>query len=174
MRFAEIVPPGTSVLDVACGHGRHARFFATRGHDVIAADIDTSGVTDLSNTPRVAIDERDLETGDWPYPKAAFGAIVVANYLHRPHFDHYASSLSPGGVLLIDTFGEGNELLGRPRNPAFLLKPGELIAAFGSQLEIVAYECGSEQHPRSAVRQRLCAVRGHSPPPTPWQLGLIR
>jgi hypothetical protein len=113
----------------------------------------------------IDIRELDLEAEPWPFGPEVFGTIVVTNYLHRPHFPHYVASLAEGGVLLIDTFGAGNEKLGRPRNPDFLLAPGELLAAFGDKLEIVAYEHGSEDRPRPAVRQRLCAIKAAGPYP---------
>ena len=164
-RFGGLVPARSGVLDVACGHGRHARHFAALGHPVVAADIDTSGVSDLVDARDIRVDRVDLESGPWPYDTDAFGAIVVTNYLHRPHFDHYVASLADGGILMIDTFGAGNEALGRPRNPDHLLAPGELLDAFAHRLDIIAYEYGSETTPRPAVRQRLCAVKGHGPRP---------
>ena len=130
------------------------------GYVVTAADIDTTGLTDASGIEVFAV---DLETGAWPFPAEAFDAIVVTNYLHRPHFPHLVRSLAPGGVLIFETFGRGNEKLGRPRNPDFLLAPGELLRAFSDHLHIVAYEHGEEREPRPAVRQRLCAVRRTAP-----------
>jgi SAM-dependent methyltransferase len=162
-RFAHLIPAGSAVLDVACGHGRHARLARLLGHPVTAVDIDTAGVADLATDPGVTIEALDLETGRWPFAPAAFGAVIVANYLHRPHFPHLVASLQAGGVLLVDTFGAGNERYGRPRNPDFLLAPGELLAAFAGRLQVVAYECGYEPLPRPAVRQRLCAVRSGEP-----------
>jgi SAM-dependent methyltransferase len=167
IRFTPLIAPGGTVLDLACGHGRHARYLAALGFQVIAADIDTTGLT--AATRGITIVQRDLEDGTWPWPSATLDAVVVTNYLYRPHFPHIASSLRDGGVLIFETFGAGNEKLGRPRNPAFLLQPGELLAAFSS-LQVIAYEHGIEQHPRPAVRQRLCAMRRDTPaalPPSP-------
>lgn len=164
-RFGHLVPPGSTVLDLACGHGRHARWARAAGHPVVAVDIDVAGVADLADDPGVEVLARDLEGPDWPFGARAFGAIIVANYLDRGRFDAWAESLAPGGVLLVDTFGAGNAAFGRPRNPAFLLAPGELLAAFGARLQVVAYEAGIEYLPRPAVRQRLCAVRGTAPVP---------
>jgi len=160
LRWAPLIRPGGRVLDVAAGHGRHARALQAMGHKVVAADIDTGGLRDA---PGLEVLTADLETGAWPFPPGAFDAIVVANYLHRPHFPHLIASLAPGGVLIFETFGQGNERLGRPRNPDFLLAPGELLRAFEGALEIVAYEHGEETLPRPAVRQRLCARRGIGP-----------
>ncbi len=159
-RYARLVPPGGQVLDLACGHGRHARWLLDKGYRVLAADIDTSAVIDLCEHPHAEVLEVDLESGDWPFPPGSFAGIVVANYLHRPHFPHLVEALTDGGVLLFETFARGNEAFGKPRNPDFLLGPGELLDAFQRRLQIVAYEHGLEWRPRPAVRQRLCAVKG--------------
>jgi len=159
VRHAGRVPAGGPVLDLACGGGRHVRYFARRGHPVTAADIDTAGVADLAGQPGVQVLEQDLESGPWPFAPEQFAGIVITNYLHRPHFNVLPATLRPGGVLIIETFAVGNERLGRPRNPAFLLAPGELLAAFRTVLDVIAYEHGPEQVPRPAVRQRLVAVR---------------
>jgi hypothetical protein len=130
---------------------------------VTAVDIDIGGVADLAERPGIRVLQMDLETGAWPFAPASFAGIVVTNYLHRPHFPLLPGTLLPGGVLLIEAFGAGNERLGRPRNPDFLLAPGELLGAFNAVLQVVAYEHGIEQLPRPAVRQRLVAVRSTEP-----------
>lgn len=162
LRWAHLIRPKGRILDVAAGHGRHARALHARGHAVLAVDIDTS---DLQDAAGIEVLAADLETGTWPFAAAAFDAIIVVNYLHRPHFPHLVQSLADGGTLIFETFGEGNERLGRPRNPDFLLAPGALLTAFAADLHIVAYEHGAEQWPRPAVRQRLCAVKGTAPVP---------
>jgi SAM-dependent methyltransferase len=163
VRFAPLIRPGGLVLDLACGHGRHSRYLLAMGYRVVAADIDTSGLSDLRTHSGMEIVEADLETGAWPFANRAVDGIVITNYLHRPHFGRLPDSLAVGGVLIIETFGAGNERFGRPRNPAFLLQPGELLDAFATRLHIVAYEHGIETEPRPAVRQRLCAVRSEGP-----------
>lgn len=163
LRFAALIQPGGIVLDVAAGHGRHTRALRALGFGVVAADIDVSGLDDLRRDGGVDIRAVDLETGPWPFQGRTFDAIVVTNYLHRAHFPHYVQALGENGVLIIETFGAGNERLGRPRNPDFLLAPGELLAAFGPHLGVVAYEHGIEDEPRPAVRQRLCAINGAMP-----------
>jgi len=162
LRWAHLIRPTGRILDVAAGHGRHARALHALGHAVLAVDIDTSGLQDAAG---IEVRAADLETGNWPFAPAAFDAIIVVNYLHRPHFPHLVRSLAPGGALIVETFGQGNERLGRPRNPDFLLAPGELLRAFAEELHIVAYEHGAEQTPRPAVRQRLCAVKDAAPVP---------
>lgn len=154
-RWAPLVAEGP-VLDLACGKGRHARFFARRGLEVVAVDRDPQAIDGVRFT------QADLENGNpWPFPGERFGAIVVTNYLYRPLLPVLADSLRPGGVLLYETFMLGNERLGKPSNPDFLLRPGELLEAFGT-LTIAGFEQGRVERPRPAVIQRLCAIGGRS------------
>lgn len=158
-RFVPEILDGGTVLDLACGNGRHARLLRALGRRVVAADVDVSGLADLRNDDGVEIVEADLETGVWPFGDRSFDGIVVTNYLHRPLLPHLVTALAPGGVLIYETFAKGNEAIGRPRNPAFLLEPGELVEAVAGKLRIIAYEHGLEVRPNRAVRQRICAMR---------------
>jgi SAM-dependent methyltransferase len=153
-----LIPEGGTVLDLACGAGRHTRYLIAQGYHVLAVDIDVAGVDDLSTNANVEILEADLEGGGWPFSGRCFQGIVVTNYLHRPLLPRLVESLAPGGVLIYETFATGNEKLGRPRNPEFLLNPAELIEAFAPRLTIMAYEHAIEEEPTPAVRQRICAV----------------
>lgn len=155
-----LIPPGSKILDVAAGGGRHTRYFKTLGCQVTAVDRDISGLQYLAEAG-VEILAADLEDGSpWPLDKRQFDGIVVTNYLHRPLFPSLAGALAPGGVLIYETFGAGNERFGKPSNPAFLLRPGELLdfaAAHG--LQVLAYECGAVSEPKRAVVQRVVAQR---------------
>lgn len=157
-RFAAAVPAG-EVLDLACGSGRHARLFASLGHRVIAADRDPQALAAASG-PGIATLEIDLEAegARWPFEAGRFAGIVVTNYLHRPLFADLLGSLAPNGVLIYETFALGNEAFGKPSNPAFLLRPGELLelAAQGG-LHVLAFEDGVVAQPKPARVQRLCA-----------------
>jgi SAM-dependent methyltransferase len=151
VRWAPLVTRGP-VLDVASGAGRHARFFAARGLEVIAVDRERHEIQGVTFV------QADLEDGTpWPFAGQRFGAIVVTNYLHRPLFKSIEDSLGEGGVLLYETFMIGNERFGRPSNPDFLLRPGELVEAFAS-LNVLGFEQGQVERPKAAVTQRLCAV----------------
>lgn len=166
-RFAHLAQPGGRVLDVACGSGRHTRFFAERGHPVLAVDRDAAVLEPLRAVQNVTAFTADLEAQPWPFAGQRFDAIVVTNYLHRPLFPSLAAALAHDGALLYETFARGNEMFGRPTNPDFLLRPGELLDAFGALTTVVAYEQGEVQDgPRRAVVARLAAVgRGRPWPP---------
>jgi SAM-dependent methyltransferase len=157
VRWADRVPAGGKVLDVACGRGRHARYFASRGHLVEAVDRDPDALASLAGVPGIAARRADLEGGAWPYEKERFSGVVVANYLHRPLFPRLLEALAPGGVLIYETFAAGNERYGRPSNPAFLLQPGELLDFAGGRLRVIAYEDLTVIEPRPACVQRICA-----------------
>jgi SAM-dependent methyltransferase len=158
-RFAGLAAPGGAVLDLACGSGRHARVFLAAGHRVTALDIDLAGMADLGGRPGLELLAADLEAAPWPLSGRRFAAIVVANYLWRPLFPHLVAALEPGGALLYETFARGNERFGPPRNPAFLLEPGELLDFAAGRLQVVAYEHGVVAEPRPAAIQRLAALR---------------
>ena len=166
-RFAHLVPAGARVLDVASGRGRHARFFASRGAQVLAVDRDGAALRALAGEARIETREADLETGAWPLSGESFDAIVVANYLHRPLFAHLLAQLHDDGALLYETFATGNERFGRPSNPQFLLRDGELLDVARARLTIVAFEQGRVAFERPAVVQRLAAVgAGRAWPPS--------
>jgi SAM-dependent methyltransferase len=159
-RFAGLVPADGAVLDLACGAGRHSRLFLGRGNKVVALDIDTSDVADLTANPRAEIVEADLEDGrPFPLRDRQFAGIVVSRYLYRPLFPALIAALVPGGILIYETFAKGNEAFGRPRNPDHLLDPGELLEAVRGHLRVLAYEDLTQGEPRPAAIQRLCARR---------------
>lgn len=160
LRFAPLARAAGSVLDLACGSGRHARWFAARGFRVEAADRDAASLALLAGADRIHASCCDLERAPWPYAGRHFDAIVVTNYLHRPLFPRLVEALAPAGVLIYETFMTGNERFGRPANPEFLLRPGELLERLSGPLEVVAFEQGEVGRPRPAVVQRICAMRG--------------
>ena len=144
------------MLDLACGAGRHTHFLIQAGFQVEAVDRDISS---LGFSHQVIVRQIDLETQPWPYSVGEFDGIVVTNYLHRPLFPHLCQSLAAGGVLIYETFSEGNQLVGRPCNPDYLLQSGELLEQVKGQLEVNAYEELCVVQNRRAVIQRVCAIR---------------
>jgi SAM-dependent methyltransferase len=167
-RWVPLIRVGGRVLDLACGSGRHTRLLARLGYRVEAVDRDVAVLGGAGHLPGVSLRQADLENGPWPYRGEKFDGIVVTNYLHRPLLPVLLASLDSGGVLIYETFALGNEKFGRPRNPAFLLRPGELRELVRGRLKIVAYEETIVTEPRPAQVQRICAVvdgDGISPQP---------
>lgn len=172
-RFAHLVPRGARLLDVAAGRGRHARLFATRGAHVVAVDRDADALAALRGIADIDVLVADLEAGPWPFAGKAFDAIVVTNYLHRPLFTPIIDALAADGLLLYETFAVGNEALGRPTNPDFLLRENELLDVARGRLTIVAFEQGRVgDGERPAIVQRLAAigVRRAVRPSLAWNL----
>ena len=157
-RFCGLVPAGGTVLDLACGAGRHVRLFLARGHPVLALDRDTTRLADLAGTPGLEVLQADLERAPWPLGGRRFAGVVVTNYLHRPILPVIVAAVAPGGALLYETFAAGNERFGRPSNPDFLLRPGELLEAVRGRLTVAAYENLEVEAPRRAVVQRIAAI----------------
>ncbi len=162
-RWAHLAVPGSAVLDVACGLGRHALYFSSRHHPVAAVDIAPTAIDSLATRLPAdsALKVADIENGPWPFmadgAPQQFGAVVVTNYLWRALLPTLMASLAPGGVLIYETFAVGNETVGKPSRPDFLLRPGELLAACAG-LDVVAYEQGFLSAPDRFV-QRIAAVR---------------
>lgn len=167
VRFGALLPAGAAVLDLACGGGRHARWLAGRGLDVLAADRDAAALAGLAAVPGVRTLCTDLEEGDWPWGEAQFDAVAVTRYLFRPRLDRVAALLRPGGVLIYETFMLGNERFGKPSNPDFLLRPHELLDWARGWGSVLAFEQGEIARPAPAMIQRICVKRGEGLPPLP-------
>ncbi len=161
-RWSHLAPAGGSVLDVACGRGRHARWFAALGHRVTALDSSAEALAAIGlPAERCETVLADIEGGPWPFPGRQFDALVVTNYLWRSLMETLLVSIAPGGVLIYETFAAGNETVGKPSRPDFLLQPGELLQLCQS-LRTVAYEDGFETGLAGSTGrfvQRIAAVR---------------
>ena len=156
-RWTPLVAPGASVLDVACGRGRHMRWFAERGRAVTGVDRDTQALDAARGWGETVW--ADIEVDPWPFEERRFGAVVVTNYLWRLLLPTILDSVEAGGVLIYETFAQGNETVGRPSRPDFLLRPGELLGlCSGPGWRVVAYEDGFLPEPERFV-QRIAAVR---------------
>jgi SAM-dependent methyltransferase len=153
-RWAGLVRPGGCVLDVACGSGRHLRWLAAQGFQVTGIDRDAAAVEPLRGLAEIVV--ADIEGADWPLSERRFDAVVVTNYLWRPLWPALRAALGENGVYIHETFADGQQTVGRPARPEFLLQPGELLTALPG-LRIVAFEDGFLDHPPRYV-QRLCAV----------------
>jgi SAM-dependent methyltransferase len=159
-RFLPLFRSRGTVLDLAAGRGRHSALLAAAGFQVEAVDRDPDSLAALRDIAGVKVTAADLEGAAWPFSGRLFDGIVVTNYLWRPLLDVLAASLSQGGMLVYETFRIGNEKFGRPSNPDFLLRQGELLEfARAAGLEVVAFESGHVELPRPAVVECICARR---------------
>ncbi|MET0411308.1 MAG: class I SAM-dependent methyltransferase [Polyangiaceae bacterium] len=157
LRFAHLIEPGGVVADVACGAGRHARWLLEQGFAVVAFDRDLSRLELVH--PRLQRREVDLESvAGFSFGAEAYDAVLVTNYLWRPLFPALLAAVKADGVFLYETFAREHAALGSPRNPDFLLEPGELLARVGPGQRIVAYEHGYLAAPRPRVVQRIASV----------------
>ncbi|SFN45810.1 bifunctional 2-polyprenyl-6-hydroxyphenol methylase/3-demethylubiquinol 3-O-methyltransferase UbiG [Variovorax sp. OV329] len=167
-RWSHLLPAGGRVLDVACGSGRHMKWLAGLGHPVTGVDRAADALASAGAFGPTVL--ADIESGPWPFSGQAFDGVVVTNYLWRTRLPDIVAAVAPGGVLLYETFAQGNESVGKPSRPDFLLAPGELLRACAG-LRVVAYEDGFLPSPERFV-QRIAAVRapqdpGETPPRYP-------
>ncbi len=167
-RWSTLVPAGARVLDVACGSGRHVRWFAARGARVTALDRDALALAPLHalTEPAVEVVEADIENAPWPLAGRRFDAVVVTNYFWRALLPTLVASVDDGGVLIYETFARGHETVGRPSNPDFLLEPGELLGALPG-LRVIAFEDGFIADPMPRFVQRVTAARESQSGATP-------
>jgi SAM-dependent methyltransferase len=162
-RWSHLFEPGATALDLACGSGRHTRWLAQRGLAVTALDRDADAVAPLRALADVLV--ADIESGEpdaWPLADGQFDVVLVTNYLWRPLWPQVLAAVRPGGLLVYETFAQGNETVGRPARPAFLLEPGELLAVCRGW-RVLGYEDGFLDPPPRFV-QRIVALK---PGPTP-------
>jgi SAM-dependent methyltransferase len=155
-RWSHLVAQDAHVLDVACGSGRHLRWFAQRGCRVTGVDRDAAAL-EVSRDCGAELIQADIENAPWPLAQRRFDAVVVTNYLWRALLPQIVASVEAGGVLIYETFALGNERYGKPSNPDFLLRPGELLALVQG-LRVVAFEDGFATAPDRCI-QRIAAVR---------------
>jgi SAM-dependent methyltransferase len=170
-RWSHLVPrdvAGGRILDVACGAGRHLLHFLRQNHLVAGIDIAQAAIESIANElsdeerKRCQLIQADIENGPWPLPGEQFASVIVTNYLWRPLLPTITRSVAEGGVLIYETFCAGNETVGKPSRPDFLLQSGELLRLAQSEnLRVLAYEDGFLQAPERFM-QRIIAVREKS------------
>jgi tellurite methyltransferase len=158
--------PGVPILDLASGEGHNGIFLATKGLVVILCDRSQKALRRAANLARknhvrVKLWQVDLEeAGADPLPREAFAGILVFHYLHRPLIPGIKRSIEKGGILLYETFTTAQAQFGRPKNPDFLLNPGELYAWF-QDWEVIHHFEGTLENPTRAISQ----IVGRKPNP---------
>ena len=150
------------MLDIACGSGRHLAWFVQQGHPVVGIDRDAAALAAIALPPeRCQTIVADIEGSSWPLNGQRFAGVVVTNYLWRALLPTVVESVDAGGVLIYETFADGQQSIGRPARPEFLLQTGELLRAC-SALRVVAFEDGFEPDAAGGAArfvQRIAAVR---------------
>ena len=157
-RWAHLIPPHSHVLDLACGSGRHMQWLHSQGFSVLGVDRDENALLTAKTFGEVLC--ADLENTDWPLTGRQFDAVVVTNYLWRPAWNALLACLKPEGVLIYETFALGNESVGKPSRPDFLLNRSELLQLC-RDLRVVAFEDVFLHSPDRYV-QRVVAVNTDS------------
>lgn len=170
-RWVHLMPPGGQVLDVACGPGRHLYWLQPQGFGLTGVDRDPAALASLAPLAQAGAEivAADIENGPWPFAGRSFDTVLVTNYLWRPRLRDIAEAVAPGGLLIYETFAQGQESVGRPSRADFLLAPGELLQlAAAAGLRVLAYEEGFLEQPAPRFVQRIVAARPDAPPaPTP-------
>jgi len=157
-RFLPGIKQSGSILDVACGAGRHMRLALELGYTVTGIDKDLSQVEDLAARKDVGLVEADLESGRaFPLKDMAYDGVIVTNYLWRPILGDIIGCVADDGVLIYETFAQGHERHGKPCNPDFLLCANELLEAALPRLFVVAYEHGLRGGVAPKIVQRIAA-----------------
>jgi SAM-dependent methyltransferase len=169
VRWADAIAPKGSVLDLACGSGRHVRLLAARGLRVTALDRNRDALDRCSAAAERI--EADLEGAPWPLVGRHFDAVVVTNYLWRALMPRIVDCVAPNGLLLYETFALGNERFGKPSNPEFLLRAGELLTHVNG-LHVLAFEDGMADAPTRRI-QRVAAWRAPDANALPPRLGVV-
>jgi len=154
-----LAPPHGRALDVACGGGRHALSAAARGYRVTAVDYARPALVGLRAAAAargLAIDALVADVETWPIPPARFDLVMVVDFLWRPLLPALRAAVAPGGVLVVETFLAGQEKHGHPRNPDFLLQPGELAALCAGWKVLASHE-GETADPAPTCRAGIAA-----------------
>ena len=154
-RFA---PPTGHAIDLACGSGRHTELLCAHGLSVLAVDRNADRAV-LGTRSGVTFQCMDLEADAWPLEGVTADVVVVSNYLYRPQLSAIFELVGDGGLLIYETFGEGNAAFGKPSRPDFLLREGELVKAAPSGFRLLDEYFGEVTEPKPAVRARACFLR---------------
>ena len=149
------------ILDLACGDGHNGVFLATKGLSVICCDISEKALSRTEklaseNGVKVELWQVDLEAEETnPLQEHFCEGLLVFRFLHRPLVPCIRKALKKGGILVYETFTVDQPKFGKPRNPRFLLEPGELLGWFKDWDIVYDFE-GVKQGPERAVAQVVC------------------
>lgn len=150
-------PTHGQALDLACGRGKAAVWFAQRGMNVYGFDISPAAIDharELAETVGVSdhchFEVFDLDDG---LPETFSVDLLICHNFRNPDlYNDMQARLAPGGLLALVTLSEVQAGPGR-----FRAKPGELESAF-SDLEKI---CAGEENGRAWLLARK--VNSHLP-----------
>jgi tellurite methyltransferase len=155
------VPPDMPVLELACGEGHNGIFLAAKGLSIVLADRSEQAL----RAARRLADRRGVAVRLWhvdleqegvnPLGQEEYAGIVVFRYLHRPLIPCIRKAVAAGGLLVYETYTVEQPRFGKPHNPDFLLKPGELREWFADWVTVHYFE-GVRKDPPRAVAQIVC------------------
>tara|TARA_A100001011_G_C14313991_1_gene847024 strand:+ start:2509 stop:3018 length:510 start_codon:yes stop_codon:yes gene_type:complete len=155
----EVIPSKKGIaLDLACGKGRHSMFLSSYGYHVLAVDINKENLSCFDNK-LIEKKTKDIENlKNWPLKEKKFDIIVVTNFLNRTIFPSIIKSINKGGYLIYETFSEGQQNVGKPSNPDYILQRRELITLC-FQLNLIAYEEIHTENPiNNTFKQRILSM----------------
>jgi tellurite methyltransferase len=159
------LPASGLALDAAMGQGGSAGWLLDRGLRVVGIDISEVAARQAkARWPVLMAMVADLD--GLALPENTFDVILNFYYLDRALWPQYRRALRPGGVLFFETFMRPTDGSPPAINPAHVLEPGELRAAF-ADWEVLAYHegapinCATPAHPNapSQVVASLVAKR---------------
>ena len=127
------------VCDLACGYGRNSVFLASNGLKVVSVDINLHCLKSFNDVNIIKLQADIEKVLNWPLRNNIFDIVVVTNFLNRSIFKNIEASVKKNGFLIYETFGEGQEKFGKPKNKNFLLKKNELLSLTNS-LQLIFYE----------------------------------
>jgi 2-polyprenyl-3-methyl-5-hydroxy-6-metoxy-1,4-benzoquinol methylase len=142
-----LFPHGGSALDFAGGAGRHAIWLAKQGWEVTLIDISETGVEQarqhagpLASHIHFVVDDLTHFKASQTQFETAFEVVMAFFYLEREIFSEIVKALRPGGLLVYKTYTLAQAKLATgPKNPAHLLKPGELLQ-LAAGLRVLHYQ----------------------------------
>jgi SAM-dependent methyltransferase len=158
----DMLPQSGWALDVACGDGRNALWMARQGFVVDALDIAFAALrclADAAAAEHLPVRPIQVDLERFALPADRYALVVNVRYLQRSLLPALRRAVAPGGVIAFETFLHEQARIGHPRNPDFLLEPGELRTAFAGFETLIDEEGLHDAGGGAAYLARLLARR---------------
>jgi SAM-dependent methyltransferase len=139
-QLTQLTPLARHALDLGCGGGRDAIYLAQHGWQVSAIDQQARVLQCAQQLAQMQGVEVNWIEADVHQPQSIptheFDLIMMVRFLDRRLFSMMHNQCRVGGYVLVQTFIEGVEAFGSPKNPNYILRYGELAKEF-SEFEII-------------------------------------